>query len=116
MCIYRVIVIGGYMCSTPRPRRKVNTKSVPSGTILSNMSANARSRFAQRANMAQERRDQIAIKTRQTKNQITSDQRSTKKVANTIIHKSPHSFSYWLLNASLKEVFVMIFFGHSKRV
>lgn len=103
------------MCSTPRPKTTVKAKSVISGTILSRMSAEDRRRFAQRANMAQERRDQIAIKTRQTRNQVTSAQRSTKKVANATIHKSSHSFSYWLLNASLKEVFVMIFFGHSKR-
>ena len=103
------------MCSTPRPKTAVKAKQLLSGTILSNMSSEARSRFAERANAAQERRHQIALKTRQTRLRLDTSQKGTKKVVNSSLNQSSHSISYWLLNASLKELFMMVFFGHSKR-
>lgn len=103
------------MCSTPRPKTTVKAKRVPSGTLLSGMSALTRSRFAQRANAAQERRHQIAMKARQTRLHHDSAQKSTKKVVSHSTNKSSPNIIYWLFNASMKEIFMMVFFGHSKR-
>lgn len=108
-------VLGVNMCSTPRPKTKVKGKAGSSGSLLSNMSAEARNRFAERANVAQERRYQIALKTQQKKRQRNTPIRTAKKVMSRAATKSPSNLSYWLLNASLKEVFIMLFFGSSKR-
>jgi len=50
------------MCSTPRPKTKVKSSASKSGSLLSTLSTQARNRFAERANLAQERRHQIAMK------------------------------------------------------
>tara|TARA_R110001583_G_C5423190_1_gene388066 strand:- start:129 stop:503 length:375 start_codon:yes stop_codon:yes gene_type:complete len=104
------------MCSTPRPRTVVKGKAGTSGSLLSNMSPEARSRFAQRANVAEERRHQIAIKAQQKNRQLNTSIRSSTKVDNKIAKKSQNSLSYWLVSASLSEVFMMLFFGKSKRI
>jgi hypothetical protein len=104
------------MCSTPRPKTKVKGKAGTSGGLLSNMSAETRSRFAQRANAAQERREQIAIKAQQNNRQLNASLRTTKKAVHRLANKSQNSLSYWLVSASIKEVFMMLFFGKSKRV
>lgn len=104
------------MCSTPRPKTTVKGKAGTSGSLLSNMSPEARNRFAERANVAQERRHQIAIKAQQHNRQHSESKRTTKKPANRIAKKSQSNLSYWLVSASLKEVFMMLFFGKSKHV
>lgn len=108
--------LGVNMCSTPRPKTKVKGKAGTSGGLLSNMSAETRSRFAQRANAAQERRDQIAIKAQQNSRHLNASIRTSKKANNQIAKKSQNSLSYWLISASLKEVFMMLFFDKSKRI
>ncbi|UUO23736.1 hypothetical protein FGD67_11170 [Colwellia sp. M166] len=106
-------VSGVNMCSTPRPRTKVKGKAGSSGSILSTMSSEARSSFTERANAAQERRHQISIKTQQKKQQSNASIKNAKKVARSA-KKQKNSFSSWLLNASLKDVFMMLFFNNSK--
>lgn len=103
------------MCSTPRPKTKVKGKASSSGSILSAMSSEARGRFAERANAAQERRHQIAMNARQTKSHLDNCQKDTKKGGNSYINESSHNISYWLFNASLKEIFMVIFLRHSNR-
>ena len=108
-------VLGVNMCCTPRPKTKVKGKAGSSGSLLSNMSSEARNRFAERANVAQERRHQIAMKAQQKERHHDAAIRTAKKVVRRAATKSPSNLSYWLLNASLKEVFIMLFFGSSKR-
>lgn len=103
------------MCSTPRPKTKVKGKAGISGSFLSNMSPEARSRFAERANIAQERRHQLAMKEQQNNRQLNAPLRTTKKIAKPKDKKSSSSLTYWLFNASLKDLFFMLFFGTSKR-
>jgi len=102
------------MCSTPRPRKAIKGKGSKSGSLLSNMSSETRSRFAERANVAQERRHQITIKEQERNRQLQTPSKVTKK---TVRHstKKQSSLSYWLLDASLKEAFIMLFFGKSKQ-
>lgn len=102
------------MCSTPRPKTKVKGKASSSGSILSSMNSEARTRFAERANMAQERRDQIAVNAQQKKQQRDTSRKSTNKTPSHSAKKQQHSFSYWLFNANLKDVFTMLFLGNSK--
>lgn len=104
------------MCSTPRPRTAVKGKAGISGSLLSNMSPEARSRFAERANVAQERRHQIALKAQQNNRQLNTSLRAPKKAVNRIAKKSQNNLSYWLVSASLKEIFMMLFFGKSKHI
>lgn len=84
------------MCSTPRPKTKVKGKKSHRGSVLSNMSPGVRSRFAECANSAQERRHQIAL--------------TTQKIA----EKPQHNLLYWLVSASIKEIFLLLFLGSSK--
>lgn len=94
------------MCSTPRPRGKVTATSGSAGSILSTMSADARSRFAERANMAQDRRDKIAFEAKQFKQKLTLNKEAKQAPAKKLIKK--HTLYYWLFNASLKEVFNLL--------
>ena len=82
------------MCSTPRPKTKVKGKSGASGSLLSNMSPDARSSFAQRANAAQERRDQIARKARPMKEHRTPSQGKTRKVVDSTVKKTTRGFNW----------------------
>lgn len=104
------------MCSTPRPRTKVKGKAGTSGSLLSNMSPEARSRFAERANVAQQRRHQMTIKTQQNNRQQDAAIITSKKAVNRVDQKSQHNVRYWLVSASLKEIFMMLFFSKSKRI
>ena len=95
------------MCSSPKPRTKVKGKSATSASFLSSMSAESRQRFTERANIAQERRDNIKIA---EKAKISSDKNHlrAKKVSTKI--KSSKRSSYWLLTISVKELFNLLFF------
>lgn len=108
-------LLGDHMCSTPRPKTKVKGKAGSNGGVLSSMSSEARSRFAERANVAQERRHQIAMKAQQKERNHNTPIRTSKKIVSRAATKSQRKLSYWLFNASLKEVFLMLFFGSSKR-
>ncbi|MCI2284414.1 hypothetical protein L3081_14760 [Colwellia sp. MSW7] len=107
------------MCSTPKPKTKVKGKTAGGGSLLSTMSTEARSRFAERANIAQERRDNIALKRQQEKRQHALVSKGVKKVASNsakIPETQQRNLSYWFFKASVKDLFVMLFFGKSKLV
>ncbi|XQW86889.1 hypothetical protein ACOYR1_09270 [Thalassotalea piscium] len=104
------------MCSTPRPKTKVKGKAAVSGTVLSNMSAESRSRFAARANAAQERRDKQAKSNKanaQYAKASLNNQNQTGRIPN---NKPPKTLSYWLVSASLKEILIKLLFGKAKHV
>lgn len=102
------------MCSTPRPKTKVKGKSGISGGLLSNMSPEARSRFAERANAAQERRQKITQEAQQKK-RLDASVESKRKAVTPSAKKAQKGLSYWLLNASLKDVFIALFSATPKR-
>lgn len=104
------------MCSTPRPRSRVVRKAGTSNSILSGMSTEARSRFTERANIAQERRYQIAIQARQKKHLLTPSAEVAKNVVDYSPKKLQGGFSYWLFTASLKEIFTLVFINTAKRM
>ena len=103
------------MCSTPRPKTKVTGKSGTSGSLLSTLSAEARSNFSKRANAAQDRRDQLSMKSEQAKHQHNASITSTKKTNNRPFIQTKNNFSYWLFNANINEIITMLLFGSSKR-
>jgi len=103
------------MCSTPRPKIKVTGKSGTCGSLLSNLSAEARNTFAERANVAQERRDQMSMKSEQAKHQHDASMSLAKKIDNRAFIMSKKNLSYWLLNAKTKEIITMLFLGASRR-
>tara|TARA_R110001583_G_scaffold15221_1_gene62867 strand:+ start:233 stop:469 length:237 start_codon:yes stop_codon:yes gene_type:complete len=71
------------------------------------MSAESRQRFTERANIAQERRDNIKMA---GKAKVSSDKNHLRtKKASTKIKSSKRS-SYWLLTISVKELFNLLFF------
>jgi len=76
------------------------------------MSSEARSRFAERANIAQERRHQVAMKERQHNSSVKNALHKAPKKN----QKSQRNLSYWLVSASLKEIFTRLFWGKSKHI
>ena len=95
------------MCSTPKPKQKMKGKTSSNViSILSQMNAEQRKQFAERANAASERREieeQKAI-LNQTQIEQTIDQASLKE--NDMTSKPWH---YWLTSASFSEIFQMLF-------
>lgn len=94
------------MCSSPKPKRSVSTKTVNSSIgVLASMSSDKRISFAERANQASEKR----IKAKQLKreeqhriNKLTVKKRiAQSKKTNTNKNKS---WLYCLLNAPLSEI------------
>lgn len=98
------------MCSSPKPKARSKGKKASSGGILGSMSAGERSRFSERANLAQERRHQIKIKEKQQELQQQSldNKKRTRKIKNQKV-----GFSHWFLHASLKDVFNLLILGKS---
>ncbi|MDO6508129.1 hypothetical protein Q4506_14255 [Colwellia sp. 4_MG-2023] len=103
------------MCSTPRPKTRVKGKAGSSDSVLSNLSVESRSLFAERANIAQERRHQMAMKQRNDQRQHDASIKKVTKAVNSDVNNSQNSLSYWLLKANLKDLFIMLFFGTSRR-
>ena len=102
------------MCSTPRPKRKVKSSTAGfSGSVLASMSSVARGDFANRANAAQDRRDEIALinKAIQPSNQIKLVKAKLHQQA---ISSNNQHWRYWLLTASFKEIMTVFFIGKSK--
>jgi hypothetical protein len=107
------------MCSTPRPKTQAKGKSGRSGSLLSNISAEKRRRFAERANIAQERRDDMTMKNQKSSSglNVTLINNKVKLISkDKKVQKKPNSLSYWLVSASLKEIFIMLFFGKSMHI
>tara|TARA_B110000438_G_C15599784_1_gene557491 strand:+ start:72 stop:497 length:426 start_codon:yes stop_codon:yes gene_type:complete len=96
-----------YMCSSPKPRTKVKGKSATSASFLSSMSAESRQRFTERANIAQERRDNIKLA---EKAKISSDKNHLRTKKTSAKVKAPKRSSYWLLTISVKALFNLLFF------
>lgn len=86
------------MCSSPKPKKNVSGYKSASASFISNLSPSARSRFTERANLAQTRRDKINAKTTKL-NSISAIQRKSSN------RNTSKNLSYWLLDASLKDIF-----------
>ena len=91
------------MCSTPKPKQKVKgKKSTNVVSILSQMNAEQRKQFAERANAASERREIEEQKAILEQAQIDLNKAHTSLKKNTMANKPWH---YWLINASFSEIF-----------
>ncbi|MBL4899164.1 MAG: hypothetical protein JKX76_05875 [Colwellia sp.] len=94
------------MCSTPRPKRRVNAKKTNSGVgILSSMSSEKRLCFADRANQASNRR--IEMKQLKREEQYRINKLTVKKTRQKKIKAKTNtnqSWLYWLLNAPFSEL------------
>lgn len=91
------------MCSTPRPKRSMSSsKRQITGSVLANISSEARANFALRANNADERRQQIIRAEQQIQRSKQKQMLKTlPKQKKTAQHLK--SWKYWLTQASLKE-------------
>lgn len=95
------------MCSTPKPKQKGKSKiSSNVVSILSQMSAEKRKQFAERANKASERREIKKQEAILQQIQIDQNEDQTKLKKNTIASKPWH---YWLIKASFSEIFHTLF-------
>ncbi|WP_077337853.1 hypothetical protein [Pseudocolwellia agarivorans] len=103
------------MCSSPKPKTQVKgTKSVgSSGSILSSISTESRIRFSERANLAQERRDQIKLEEKQKALRLQAIHKKNEK---RLLKNKQSRLSYWLLSASLKEIIQLLFLGKTKSI
>jgi hypothetical protein len=104
------------MCSTPRPKRKIKSAKTGaiSGSVLSNLSAQKRADFVKRANSADARRQEVKQQKAEKKQALSLVVNQAKKVVKN--QKKPtKSWSYWLVDASIKEIIMMLFFGKSYR-
>ena len=100
------------MCSTPKPKTAIKGKQANSETLLSNMSTEARKRFAERANKAQDKRNEQ----RDRGNQRTVTVPITQSYKMTQLHQySDNSRAYWLLHANLKDILCWILFGIKRK-
>jgi len=104
------------MCSTPRPKRSLKSASAgatTNDTILSGLTAQKRAIFVQRANQADDRR--YVLQKQAELKKCENNHRFIKQ--NTLIKKTQEkpirSWSFWLIEASLKEIVMMLFFGKS---
>ncbi|XPF95442.1 hypothetical protein ACM9HF_05350 [Colwellia sp. RE-S-Sl-9] len=101
------------MCSSPKPKTQVKGTKTVGGSILSSISTQSRIRFTERANLAQERRDQIKLEERQKAMQLKAIHKRNEM---RILKKKQSRLSYWLLSASLKEIIQLLFLGKSKSI
>jgi hypothetical protein len=101
------------MCSSPKPKARAKGKKGSGGGVLSNMSAQERSRFSERANVAQERRHQLKIKQKQQK---LHHQERVNRVDSRLVKSQNVSFGHWFLNASLKDIFNVLVLGKPKSI
>lgn len=95
------------MCSSPKPKTRVKGKTIGNGGgILASMSAEERKRFSERANIAQERRQNLNERTNKVNHQV-----SVTKTGSKNLNTRNVSTMFWLLNADLKEIFLCLFLG-----
>jgi hypothetical protein len=98
-----------------------SSKRQITGSVLANISSEARSNFATRANNADKRRQQVkrAEQSIQRSKQITK--LSNKSPTKATITKQKHKrltkdWKYWLTQASFKEFIIVLFFpSYSKK-
>ena len=89
------------MCSTPKPKKAITTSNNQHiGAILTSIDTDARLRFAQRANLAQLKKDE------REQNLRTTNKRQNKILFTAkIVQKD---WKYYLLEASFAEIFKKI--------
>ena len=97
------------MCSSPKPRMKAKGKSASSASILSSMSAESRQRFTERANTAQERRDNIK---KAEKVKLSLHQNQIRPQSTPLKVEATKRLNYWWLSISLKELFNLLLLGN----
>jgi len=98
------------MCSTPKPKAAVKGRQGNNETLLSNMSTEARKRFAERANKAQEKRDE---QTHRGNQGIVTTPISQRYKMTQRSKYSNINLCYWLLHGNLKGILYWILFGKS---
>lgn len=104
------------MCSTPRPKRVMKSSSTGatiSGTILSGLSAQERATFVQKANQADDRRQELQQKAAVKKREKLRNTHAINSSLSIPQIKVTKKWNYWLIDASLKEIFMLIFLGRS---
>lgn len=94
------------MCSSPKPKTGIKGKKAKNTSGLASLSPEARTRFTQKANEAQERR----YKLQQEKAKERANRTPPTQV-NKISTKNEHTLSYWLFSANIKEVIHTVFRG-----
>ena len=102
------------MCSTPRSKRLIKGKAKLSGSLLSNINSNARATFAQRANVADERRFQLK-KEKSQQRQKHSRVSTLLSSAQSVKASEYKGRRYWLVSASLIELVRLLFLGSAKK-
>ncbi|TWX64778.1 hypothetical protein ESZ36_18975 [Colwellia demingiae] len=99
------------MCSTPKPKKKVKGKnSTNVVSILSQMDAEKRKQFAERANEASERREVKKQEAIFQQVQLNLNKGHASLKISTMTSKPWH---YWLISASFSEIFHTLF--HKKQ-
>ncbi len=104
------------MCSTPRPKRRIKViKGIKSAGALANMTTNARQRFANKANLADEKRQKLIIakKTRQQSHILSAKKN---KQSTTALKAADKSWFYWLAHASLTQLIRKLLGQHNRQV
>ncbi len=105
------------MCSTPRPKVAAKGKAVSNGGVLANMNIDVRSRFAERANLADEKRYQISLQKKQQVQSINQVKRRFNiKVQTNSRANINKGIRYWLGTASIKEIFLILFIDKAKNI
>lgn len=94
------------MCSTPKPKRRVKTKTANSSVgILSSMSSEKRLNFADRANQASDLRVEAKQLKREAQHRIhkLTVKKSNPQAVKAKTNKN-QSWLYWLFNAPFSEL------------
>ncbi|PKH88885.1 hypothetical protein [Colwellia sp. Bg11-28] len=95
------------MCSTPKPKQKIKGKtSTNVVSILSQMNAEKRKQFAERANEASVRREIKKQKAILEQIQVDQNKAHAPLKKKTMTSKPWH---YWLISASFSEIFQTLF-------
>lgn len=91
------------MCSTPKPKQKIKGKTSNNVvSILSQMNAEQRKLFTERANEASERREVKKQKAILAQSQVDQNKDNVSLQKNTMTSKP---WYYWLISASFSEIF-----------
>ncbi len=91
------------MCSTPKPTQKIKGNTSNNVvSILSQMNAEQRKLFTERANEASERREVKKQKAKLAQSQVDQNKDNVSLQKNTMTSKPWHC---WLISASFSEIF-----------
>jgi len=105
------------MCSSPRPKRKIKiAKSVKSGGALANMTMNARQSFANKANLADEKRHKLIVAKKTSQQSHIIAARRVTKQKKSISKTVKKSWYYWLAHASLTQIISKLLGQHKRQV